>query len=137
MSPRTKDNSRRIHNIHAVIGVTAAGLIWLFLSRILDRPEFLYLFTLAFAAELAIIAVARLGYAHDALIVMTGLCWVVLPICFFFTDPEENINWVFGFGGRRQTKWHPVRQLALTMIGFPLLVYLPTHVVLTMWGRSG
>ncbi len=66
LSPRTEVNSRRIHNIHAVIAVSAAGLIWLFLYRLMDRPEreFLYLFTLAFAAELAIIAIARLGYDY-------------------------------------------------------------------------
>jgi phytol kinase len=67
LSPRTEANSRRIHNIHAVLGVAAAGLIWLFLSRLLDRPEFLYLFTLAFAAELAITAVARLSYDYPHL----------------------------------------------------------------------
>jgi phytol kinase len=67
LSPRTEANSSRIHNIHAVLGVTSAGLIWLFLSRLLDRPEFLYLFTLAFAAELAIIAVARLSYDYPNL----------------------------------------------------------------------
>jgi phytol kinase len=69
LSPRTEANSRRIHNIHAVVGVSAAGLIWLFLYRLTERPEreFLYLFTLAFAAELAIIAVARLGYDYPHL----------------------------------------------------------------------
>src|SRR6202011_4279112 len=34
LSPRTEVNSRRIHNIHAVVSVTSAGLIWLFLARI-------------------------------------------------------------------------------------------------------
>jgi phytol kinase len=66
LSPRTEANSRRTHDIHAVLAVSAAGLIWLFLFRLLDQPEarFFYLFTLAFAAELAIIAVARLGYDY-------------------------------------------------------------------------
>ncbi len=81
--------------------------------------------------------VVRLGYDAAALPAMIALCWIVLLVCFFFTDPDENINWAFGFGGRRQTKWHPLLQLALTMIGFPLLVYLPTHVVLATWGRLG
>jgi len=70
LSPRTEANSKPIHNIHAVIGVSAAGLVWLFLCRLLDRPEAeaaLYLFTLAFAAELAIIAVARLSYDYPHL----------------------------------------------------------------------
>ncbi len=75
--------------------------------------------------------VAQLGYARHALIGMTLLCWVVLLICFFFTDPEENINWAFGFGGKRQTRRSASLHLLLTMAAFPLLVYLPTHALLT------
>ena len=74
--------------------------------------------------------VARLGYAPDALIGMTALCWMVLLICFFFTDPEENINWVFGFGGKRQSRRSARLHLSLTMVAFPALVYLPTHAML-------
>mgnify|MGYP001799568395 CR=1 FL=1 len=73
--------------------------------------------------------VAKLGYAQHALVGMTLLCWVVLVICYFFTDPEENINWAFGFGGKRQTRRSARLHLLLTMAGFPLLVYLPTHVL--------
>ena len=86
LSPRTEVNSRRTHNIHAVVAVSAAGLIWLFLYRLLDWPEpaFFYLFTLAFAAQLAIIAVARLGYDYPRLpaVLLLGVCilegWVLL-----------------------------------------------------------
>ena len=74
--------------------------------------------------------VAQIGYDHRALIGMTLLCWVVLLICFFFTDPEENINWAFGFGGKRQTRRSARLHLLLTMVGFPLIVYLPTHALL-------
>ena len=74
--------------------------------------------------------VAKLGHAHDALIGMTLLCWVVLVICYFFTDPEENINWAFGFGGKRQMLRSARLHLLLTMVGFPLVVYLPTHALL-------
>lgn len=64
LSPRTPENSQRVHNIHAVICVSSTGLTWLFLSRILERPEYLYLCTLSFAAHLAIIGIARLGYDY-------------------------------------------------------------------------
>jgi hypothetical protein len=74
--------------------------------------------------------VTKVGYAHEALIGMTLLCWVVLLICFFFTDPNENINWAFGFGGRRQSRRSARLQLLLTMAAFPLVVYLPTHALL-------
>jgi phytol kinase len=67
LSPRTPDNSRHIHNIHAVVCVCSTGLLWLFLFRILDQQGFLYLFTLSFAAHLAIIGVARLGYDYPAM----------------------------------------------------------------------
>ncbi len=79
--------------------------------------------------------VLRLGYAPDALVAMTLLCWVVLLICFFFTDPDENINWAFGFGGRRQSRRPPWRHLLLTMLAFPLLAYLPTHALLVAFTR--
>ena len=78
LSPRTEVNKRRVHNIHAVVAISAAGLIWLFLYRLMNRPEFLYLSTLAFAAELAIIAVARLGYDYPRLSAVTLLAICVL-----------------------------------------------------------
>ena len=97
LSPRTESNSRRIHNIHAVLGVTAAGLIWLFLYRLLDRPEFLYLFTLAFAAELAIIAVARLSYDYPHLPAprLLPLCilegWLLLFVPYLVLEWSEPL----------------------------------------------
>jgi phytol kinase len=95
LSPRTEVNSRRIHNIHAVICVSAAGLVWLFLYRILDRSEFFffYLFTLAFAAQLAIIAVARLGYDYPGLsgAALLGVC--VLQGWVFLFVPYLVLEW--------------------------------------------
>lgn len=59
----------RIHNIYAVLSVAATGLLWLFLFGIFDRPEFLYPYTLSFAANLAIIGIAGmspLNYWHTS-----------------------------------------------------------------------
>jgi phytol kinase len=75
LSPRTGENSRRVHNIHAVVCVSSAGLVWLFLARILKRDDFLFLDTLSFAAHLAIIGVARLGHDYPA---MAGASLVTL-----------------------------------------------------------
>src|SRR5260370_37631842 len=44
--------------------VWGAGLVWLFLARTLSRPELLYPYAIAFAANLAIIALARLKYDY-------------------------------------------------------------------------
>jgi len=84
LSPRTERNSRRIHTIHAVISVASAGLVWLFLARIFDRPDFLFPYTLAFAAHLAIIGVARLKSDYPQLgpvkllAICVGKSWLLL-----------------------------------------------------------
>src|SRR5262249_9068807 len=87
LSPRTEVNSRRIHNVHAVACVSSAGLLWLFLAKILDRPKFLFPYTLAFAAHLAIIGIARLkndypdrsGAAIVAVCIVKGWFLLFLP----------------------------------------------------------
>jgi len=73
-----------------------------------------------------------LGYAPAAWIAQTALTWVVLPLTYLFTKPEENVNWVFGPGAKPQKRISPLIYLGLLLIGFPLLVYLPTHLLLQM-----
>jgi hypothetical protein len=70
------------------------------------------------------------GYDSRAWIVQTSLFWLVMPVCFFFTRPEENINWVFGPGTPPQRKIPAGVYLLLLLIGAPLFIYLPTHVLL-------
>lgn len=72
----------------------------------------------------------RLGYDRRALPATMLLCWVVLPITYLFTDPAQNINWVFGLGDQPQTWFPPLLYLAGLMLLFPLFVYLPTHLIL-------
>jgi phytol kinase len=60
LSPRTPQNSRRVHNLYALLGVTGSGLVWLILTKFLGRAELLYPFTLSFAIHLAIVGVTRL-----------------------------------------------------------------------------
>jgi hypothetical protein len=73
-----------------------------------------------------------LGYAPAAWIAQTALAWVVLPLTYFFTNPEENVNWAFGPGAKPQKRMPPLIYLGLLMIGFPVLVYLPTHLLLQL-----
>jgi hypothetical protein len=74
--------------------------------------------------------VDRLGFVQDAWIAQTTLAWVVLPATFVLTDPDRNINWVFGPGGEPQRAIPPKLYLALLMAAFPLLVFYPTSLLL-------
>jgi hypothetical protein len=72
----------------------------------------------------------RLGYDSRALVLQTVLAWVVLPVTYAVTDPAKNINWVFGLGHPPRRRLSPRLYLLVLMIGFPLLVYVPTHFLL-------
>lgn len=72
----------------------------------------------------------RLGYDKRALPVQTLLAWIVLPISYWFTEPTQNINWVFGLGQSPQELMPRIWYLLLMMVLLPLLVYLPTHWLL-------
>jgi hypothetical protein len=72
----------------------------------------------------------RLGYDDRALLYQTLLTWVVLIVTYMATDPEKNINWVFGPGSQPQRKLPPLLYLGLEMAIIPVLVFLPTHLLL-------
>lgn len=73
----------------------------------------------------------KLGYERRALVYQTGLAWLVLLITYIVTEPSKNINWIYGFGREPQT-WMPERvYLGLLMICIPLLLYAPTHFLLS------
>jgi hypothetical protein len=103
------------------------------------KPRFLRALSL-FHVVLPIVLlwmVHRLGYDERALILQTVLAWIVLPVTYWITEPADNVNWVYGPGSTPQTRMHPRAYLALTMILFPLVFYLPAHLVLrTVFGRA-
>lgn len=72
----------------------------------------------------------ELGYDRRALIYQTLLTWIILIITYVATDPEQNINWVFGPGSKPQRVLPPWLYLVLEMVVLPLLVLLPTHLIL-------
>jgi len=74
--------------------------------------------------------VYRLGYDSQAVIAQTVLCWVVLLICYFFTRPSENVNWVWGTGRKPNLRLLNLPFVFYLMVGLPLLIYLPTHLLL-------
>jgi hypothetical protein len=83
-----------------------------------------------FLPPLLLWLVWRLGYDKRALPAQAILVWLVLPATYLLTRPADNINWVRGFGTQPQTALPPVAYLGLLMLAFPLLIYLPTHLLL-------
>ena len=97
-----------------------------------NKPLYLRALSLfhVFLPILLVWMVSRLGYAPQSLLAQTVLAWFVLPLTYWLTDPALNVNWVFGPENGRRGRMPALVHLALLMIGFPLLVYLPTHLVL-------
>ncbi|SDL80612.1 hypothetical protein SAMN05661010_02615 [Modicisalibacter muralis] len=77
----------------------------------------------------AVYAVFKLGYDRRGLWLQIALTWLVLPLSLALTDPERNINWVQGPFGQSQTPLDPIVYLLGLMIGWPLALYLPTHLL--------
>ena len=87
----------------------------------------------------------RVGYDDRALKAWTMLTWIVLPVCYFLMPgptPDAgwaavNINYVYGLSDTAPQSWmHPLLWLTTLMMVFPVLLYLPTHLVLHRWEPS-
>ena len=97
------------------------------------KPRYLRAISLfhVFLPILLIWMVAVLGYDSRALVAQTALAWIVLPLTYRFADPKvENVNWVFGWTTPPQTRIPPLAYLGVVMVGGPVLVYVPTHLIL-------
>jgi len=88
---------------------------------------------------LLIYLVWKTGYDRRALPLWTVLAWGLVLFCFFATPPPTpdagltpvNIDYVWGMSDSAAQHWVPSPAwLAGMMIGLPLLVYLPTHLIL-------
>jgi hypothetical protein len=70
------------------------------------------------------------GYNKRAILYQTALTWLVLPLTYWLTAPEDNINWVYGFGEEPQDIFQPEVYLLILMVSFPAIIHLPSHLVL-------
>ena len=77
--------------------------------------------------------VLHMGYDQKAWKTQIGFCWaVVLTVFFALPGPTTlagNVDKVFGWGETAQTVMHPVAWLGIVMLAYPLLVYIPSHLV--------
>jgi hypothetical protein len=116
--------------VHLIFGVSITGLsAYMFDSEIPRRIRALSLFHIVLPV-IVVWLVARLGYDGRALFAQTGLTWIVLSLSYLLTKRSENVNWVHGFGGRSQRWIGPRLYLAILMLFFPVVIYLPTHLIL-------
>jgi len=84
-------------------------------------------------------AIGRVGYDPRGWKLQTLTSWIVVPINYFWR-PEHDVNWARGpFFREQHAVSGPVYLLAYLAI-VPLLVYLPTHLLLRWlmrrWRRS-
>jgi hypothetical protein len=71
----------------------------------------------------------RLGYDQRAFLWQTIVALVVLPLSYLVSNAQENVNWVYGFGQNPQRLMPAPLFVVLLMLLFPLVVYLPTHLL--------
>jgi len=69
-----------------------------------------------------------LGYARKALPLQITIAAVVLLLTYLITDPEDNINWVFG-PAEPQSLLPPLVYLVLLFILLTVCVYIPSHLI--------
>jgi hypothetical protein len=88
---------------------------------------------------LLVYLVWRRGYDRRAFWSWTLLAWALLLICFFLMPAPApnpglrpvNINYVFGLSDQAPQHWMPpYAWLGLLMVGLPLLVFAPVHLLL-------
>lgn len=75
----------------------------------------------------------RLGYDRRGLPLQLAIAWVVLPVSYLVAAPEANVNWLWRPFDQEQTVLSPAVYFAFAMAAYPLVLYLPTHLVLKRW----
>jgi hypothetical protein len=81
-------------------------------------------------------ALRRVGYDRRGLLAQVATVWIVLPICWLGWTEALNLNWVWGPFDRPQYVIHPPwLYLLLCMLAYPILLSLPTHLILSRYFR--
>jgi hypothetical protein len=139
------------------VGILACQALWVidFLSNLVGHP-LTGLTDYMFAADhslflrglslfhgwlpfLLVYLVWRVGYDKRGLPAWTVVAWALVLVCFFFMPPPRpdpgltpvNIDYVWGFSDTEPQHWMlPGMWVAGLMILLPLVLYLPTHLIL-------
>jgi hypothetical protein len=122
-----------------LLGLPVSGMTDYMFEK--ERSRFLRALSLfhGWLPFLLLYLVWRMGYDGRAFLAWTALSCVVLPVCYLFLPPSQpdpgmtpvNINMVYGFSDRAPQTLMPPRLWFLgLLIGLPVLVYWPTHLLL-------
>ena len=98
-----------------------------------EKPLYVRALSLAFHVVMPVVLLwmlYELGYDSRALPAQTALAWIVLPLTYLLSSPQDNINWVYGPWGGAQTRIPRLAYLGAVMIITPLCIYLPMHFLL-------
>jgi hypothetical protein len=79
-------------------------------------------------------AIWKLGYDARGWKLATLMTWIVVPVNYFWR-PQYNINWARGLFMREQHVVPGAVYLIAYLIAVPLVIYYPTHLVLSWWSR--
>ena len=79
-------------------------------------------------------AIWKLGYDRRGWKLATLMTWIVIPTNYFWR-PQYDINWARGLFMREQHVVPGAVYLIAYLIVVPLLIYYPTHLVLSRWFR--
>jgi hypothetical protein len=107
------------------------GTEWVFNDRTI--PLYIKILSLGMhlaAPPLLIWAVRKLGYDRRGLLLQIATVLLLLPICWLGWDATLNLNWVYKPFNRPQTLMTPGLYLLVCMLGYTMIVFLPTHLVL-------
>jgi len=77
----------------------------------------------------------RLGYDGRGVVLQIAITCVLLPLTYWLTEPERNVNWLYEPFGVPQTLMPTYLWMFVLMLLCPLLLYLPTHAAV-VWLRK-
>ena len=79
----------------------------------------------------------KLGYDRRAWLAQTGLAAAVLLLSYLISNPQKDVNWVYGWNYKQQTWMPPLLYVLVLIIAYSLVIYLPPHLLLKkLFARS-
>lgn len=102
------------------------------------KPLYIRMFSLFHVAmpPLLLWGVRRLGYDRRGWRLQTAFTVPLLAATWLLVGPEKNINWVWKPFGKPQELLSPEAYLLVLMALYPLLLYIPTHLILSRWWKG-